>query len=106
MPICINRSVHSSTKSCCTLETCNIAPLKAETASCACIQVEIAKRERLLASAEIDGLKKYHFKEVHGLQDQLLTQRAAASKLTMQLQQAVQVASHVIHMCQQGLSVV
>ena len=61
--------------------------------------MEIAKRERLLASAEIDGLKKYHFKEVHGLQDQLLAQRAAASKVTMQLQEAVQVASSDLHMC-------
>lgn len=56
------------------------------------IQVEVAKRERLLASAEIDGLKKYHFKEIHQLQDQLLRQRAAASRLTMQLQEALQVA--------------
>ena len=55
------------------------------------MQVEVGKRERLLASAELAGLKKYHFKEVHELQDQLLTQRAAVSKLTKQLQEAMQV---------------
>ena len=54
-------------------------------------QMESGKRERLLASAEIEGLKKYHFKEVHALQDQLLAQRAAVAKLTAQLQDALQV---------------
>ena len=60
------------------------------------MQMEFGKRERLLASAEIEGLKKYHFKEVHALQDQLLAQRAAVAKLTAQLQDALQVeCSHL-----------
>ena len=54
-------------------------------------QVEIGKRERMLASAEIEGLKKYHFKETHELQDQLLAQRSIVSKLTLRLQEAMQV---------------
>ena len=60
-------------------------------------QVEVGKRERLLASAEIEGLKKYHFKEVHALQDQLLAQRASVSKLTTQLQEALQVICNWDH---------
>ena len=55
------------------------------------LQVEIGKRERMLASAEIEGLKKYHFKEMHELQDQLLAQRSVVSKLTLRLQEAIQV---------------
>lgn len=54
-------------------------------------QVEIGKRERMLASAEIEGLKKYHFKETHELQDLLLAQRSIVSKLTLRLQEAMQV---------------
>ncbi len=56
------------------------------------LQVEIGKRERMLASAEIEGLKKYHFKETHELQDQLLAQRSVVSKLTLRLQEAMQVS--------------
>ena len=55
------------------------------------IQVDIGKRERMLACAEIEGLKKYHFKEMHELQDQLLAQRSAVSKLTLKVQEASQV---------------
>lgn len=53
--------------------------------------MEIGKRERMLASAEIEGLKKYHFKETHELQDQLLAQRSIVSKVTLRLQEAMQV---------------
>ncbi|KAL3160853.1 hypothetical protein ABBQ38_009254 [Trebouxia sp. C0009 RCD-2024] len=53
-------------------------------------QVEVGKRERMLASAEIEGLKKYHSKEMQELQDQLLAQRSVVSKLTMKLQEAMQ----------------
>lgn len=53
-------------------------------------QVEVGKRERMLANAEIEGIKKYHFNEMHDLQDQLLAQRSAVSKLTMRLQEAMQ----------------
>ena len=45
----------------------------------------------MLANAEIEGLKKYHFKEMHDLQDQLLAQRQNVAKLTMRLQEAMQV---------------
>ncbi len=55
------------------------------------LQLELGKRERMLASAEIEGLKKYHFKETHELQDQLLAQRSVVSKLTLRLQEALQV---------------
>lgn len=55
------------------------------------VQLEIGKRERMLACAEIEGLKKYHYKEVHELQDQLLAQRSVVSKLTLKLQEAAQV---------------
>ena len=58
------------------------------------VQVEVGKRERMLANAEIEGIKKYHFKEMHDLQDQLLAQRSAVSKLTMRLQEAMQVLLH------------
>lgn len=57
------------------------------------VQLEIGKRERMLACAEIEGLKKYHYKEVHELQDQLLAQRSVLSKLTLKLQEAAQVQS-------------
>ena len=57
-------------------------------------QVEIGKRERMLASAEIEGLKKYHFNEMHELQDQLLAQRSVVSKLTLRMQEAMQVCLH------------
>lgn len=55
------------------------------------MQVEVGKRERMLACAEIEGLKKYHSKEMQELQDQLLAQRSVVSKLTMKLQEAMQV---------------
>ena len=57
-------------------------------------QVEVGKREQMLASAEIEGLKKYHFKELHELQDQLLRQRSVVSKLTVRLQEALQVCNN------------
>ncbi len=47
----------------------------------------------MLASAEIEGLKSYHFKETHELQDQLLAQRSVVSKLTLRLQEALQVTT-------------
>ncbi|KAL0050260.1 hypothetical protein WJX82_007551 [Trebouxia sp. C0006] len=53
-------------------------------------QLELGKRESMLASAEIEGLKSYHFKETHELQDQLLSQRSVVSKLTLRLQEALQ----------------
>ena len=64
------------------------------------LQLELGKRERMLASAEIEGLKKYHFKETHELQDQLLAQRSVVSKLTLRLQEALQVTTscHSAHM--------
>ena len=45
----------------------------------------------MLTCAEIEGLKQYHFKEMHQLQDQVLAQRSAVSKLTLRLQEAMQV---------------
>lgn len=60
-------------------------------------QVEIGKRERMLACAEIEGLKKYHFKEMHELQDQLLAQRSVVSKLTLKVQEASQVHPYMIN---------
>lgn len=54
----------------------------------------------MLASAEIEGLKKYHFKETHELQDQLLAQRSVVSKLTLRLQEALQVT--VLSQCTYG----
>ena len=60
------------------------------------IQVEIGKRERMLACAEIEGLKKYHYKEMHELQDQLLAQRSLVSKLTLKVQEASQVHPYMI----------
>ncbi len=57
------------------------------------LQLELGKRESMLASAEIEGLKSYHFKETHELQDQLLAQRSVVSKLTLRLQEALQVTT-------------
>lgn len=65
-------------------------------------QVEVAKRERMLGNAEIEGLKKYHFNELHDLHDQLLAQRSAVVQLNMRLQQATQVKQPWvwgIHLC-------
>lgn len=61
------------------------------------IQVEVGKRERMLACAEIEGLKKYHYKEMHELQDQLLAQRSVVSKLTLRVQEASQVHPYMIN---------
>lgn len=58
--------------------------------------MEIGKRERMLACAEIEGLKKYHYKEMHELQDQLLAQRSLVSKLTLKVQEASQVHPYMI----------
>ena len=58
------------------------------------MQVEVGKRERMLACAENEGLKKYHAEEMQELQDQLLAQRSVVSKLTMKLQEAMQVLQH------------
>ena len=57
------------------------------------LQLELGKRESMLASAEIEGLKSYHFKETHELQDHLLAQRSVVSKLTLRLQEALQVTT-------------
>lgn len=64
------------------------------------LQLELGKRESMLASAEIEGLKKYHFKETHELQDQLLAQRSVVSKLTLKLQEALQVT--ILSQCAYG----
>jgi len=61
------------------------------------LQLELGKRESMLASAEIEGLKSYHFKETHEFQDQLLSQRSVVSKLTLRLQEALQVT--ILSLC-------
>lgn len=69
------------------------------------VQLEIGKRERMLACAEIEGLKKYHYKEMHELQDQLLAQRSVVSKLTLKLQEAAQVYSCTINIDKLAVSI-
>ena len=101
MQTCISRCLQSfSSLTSCSLEMttllnlCTQALTWIEMKSFTAAQVEVGKRERMLTCAEIDGLKKYHFKEMHELQDQLLTQRSLVSKLTLKLQEAMQV-----HLC-------